>query len=121
MGVGREDFSDTANWQIPRELPDLRRVGIVALDTEDERRGPARRPRIGLAVARRSCCRHQRRLARGRRDACDLHTRCAIPTPTISIPIGSIAGSRIWSHPTSASSPITESMIAAGCARKVAW
>jgi hypothetical protein len=22
------------NWQIPRELPDLRRVGIVALDTE---------------------------------------------------------------------------------------
>ena len=34
MGVDREDFSDAANWQIPRELPDLRRVGIVALDTE---------------------------------------------------------------------------------------
>ena len=62
------------NWQIPQELPDLRRVGTVALDTEDERRGPARRSRIVLAVARRSCCRHQRRLARGRRDACDLHT-----------------------------------------------
>ena len=34
MGVDREDFSGAANWQTPRELPDLRRVGIVALDTE---------------------------------------------------------------------------------------
>jgi len=34
MGVDRKDFSGAANWQIPRELPDLRRVGIVALDTE---------------------------------------------------------------------------------------
>ena len=34
MGVDRKDFSDTANWQTPQELPDLRRVGIVALDTE---------------------------------------------------------------------------------------
>ena len=34
MGVDRKDFSDTANWQPPQELPDLRRVGIVALDTE---------------------------------------------------------------------------------------
>ena len=38
MGVGR-DFSDTTNWQIPRELPDLRRVGIVALDTEENDEG----------------------------------------------------------------------------------
>ena len=29
-----QDFSDAANWQTPQELPDLRRVGIVALDTE---------------------------------------------------------------------------------------
>ena len=39
MGVDREDFSDAANWQIPRELPDLRRVGIVALDTETNDEG----------------------------------------------------------------------------------
>ena len=32
MGVDRKDLSDTANWQTPQELPDLRRVGIVALD-----------------------------------------------------------------------------------------
>ena len=50
------NFSDTANWQTPRELPDLRRVGIVALDTETQRRGPARRSRLGLAVARRHVC-----------------------------------------------------------------
>ena len=29
----------TMNWQIPRELPDLRRVGIVALDTETNDEG----------------------------------------------------------------------------------
>ncbi len=34
MGVDREDFSGALNWQTPQELPDLRRVGIVALDTE---------------------------------------------------------------------------------------
>jgi hypothetical protein len=39
MGVDREDFSDTANWQTPQELPDLRRVGIVALDTETRDEG----------------------------------------------------------------------------------
>ena len=39
MGVDREGFSDAANWQIPRELPDLRRVGIVALDTETNDEG----------------------------------------------------------------------------------
>jgi hypothetical protein len=37
MGVDREDFSDAANWQIPRELPDLRRMNIVALDIENQR------------------------------------------------------------------------------------
>jgi len=39
MGVDREDFSDAANWQTPRELPDLRRVGIAALDTEENDEG----------------------------------------------------------------------------------
>ena len=39
MSVDREDVSDAANWQIPRELPDLRRVGIVALDTETNDEG----------------------------------------------------------------------------------
>ena len=36
-------------WTVPTHLPDLRRVddNIVAIDTEDERRGLARRPRIG--------------------------------------------------------------------------
>ena len=39
MGVDRKDFSDASNWQIPQELPDLRRVGIVALDTETNDEG----------------------------------------------------------------------------------
>jgi hypothetical protein len=39
MGVDREDFFDAANWQTPRELPDLRRVGIVALDAETRDEG----------------------------------------------------------------------------------
>ena len=42
-----------ANWQIPRELPDLRRVGIVALDTETHDEGlrpTAARPGRGAAV-----------------------------------------------------------------------
>ena len=41
MGVGRADFSDTVNWQTPQELPDLRRVGIVALDAETNDRAKA--------------------------------------------------------------------------------
>ena len=41
MGVDREDFSDAANWQTPQELPDLRRVSIVALDTETRDEGVA--------------------------------------------------------------------------------
>ena len=63
--MGRPVMSkETAgNWQTPQELPDLRRVGIVALDTETND-GPARRPRLGLAVARRVHLRHQRRLSR---------------------------------------------------------
>ena len=73
MGVGRKDFSDAANWQTPRELPDLRRVGIVAIDTETNDEGLRADRGSSLAVARRSCLRHQRRLARGRRDARDLH------------------------------------------------
>ena len=68
MGVGR-DFSDTTNWQIPRELPDLRRVGIVALDTETNDEGLRADRGSALAVARRLYLRHQRRLARGRRDS----------------------------------------------------
>lgn len=38
MGVDREDFSDAAT---PQELPDLRRVGIVALDAETNDRAKA--------------------------------------------------------------------------------
>ena len=68
MGVGRTDFSDAANWQTPQELPDLRRVGIVALDTETNDEGL--RADRGSAWPWRGghVCRHQRRLARGRRD-----------------------------------------------------
>src|SRR6478752_5481101 len=39
MGVDRKDASDAANWQIPRELPHLHRVGVVALDTETRDEG----------------------------------------------------------------------------------
>ena len=39
MGVGRADFSETAKWQIPQELPDLRRAGTIALDTETNDEG----------------------------------------------------------------------------------
>ena len=77
-------------WQVPRELPDLRRVDIISLDTETLDRGVASRPRLVLAMARRLCLRHQRRLARGRRDSRASTFRCAIPTATISIPRRSI-------------------------------
>ena len=51
------------NWQIPRELPDLRRVGIVALDTETRDEGLRAKPRLVLAVGRRICLRYLDRLA----------------------------------------------------------
>ena len=74
MGVDRKDFSDAANWQIPRELPDLRRVGIISLDTETNDEGlradrgsawPWRDGYVcGISVAWRD----------GRRDPRDLHS-----------------------------------------------
>jgi hypothetical protein len=39
MGIGGADLYDAANWRTPRELPDLRRVGIAALDTETRDEG----------------------------------------------------------------------------------
>jgi hypothetical protein len=53
------------NWQIPRELPDLRRVGIIALDTETRDEG-LQADRGSLAMGRRIRLRHQQRLAGGR-------------------------------------------------------
>ena len=92
MGVDREDFSDAANWQTPQELPDLRRVGIVALDTETQDEGlradrgsswPWRDGHVcGISVAWRD----------GRRDPLASTFRCAIPTATTLIPHRSIAG-----------------------------
>ena len=38
------------DWQPPAELPDLRRVGIIALDTETKDGGLRAEPRLGLAV-----------------------------------------------------------------------
>ena len=73
-------------WTVPTHLPDLRRVDATRRDRHrDERRGPARRSRLGLAVARRLCLRHQRRLARRRRDSRASISRCAIPTARTSI------------------------------------
>ena len=75
-------------WTVPTHLPDLRRVddNIVAIDTEDERRGPARRPRLGLAVARRLDLRHHPSPgAKAARSARSI-SRCVIPTASISIP-----------------------------------
>ena len=55
------------NWQIPQELPDLRRVGIVALDTEENDEGLRADRGSGWPWRGGHVCRHQRRLARGRR------------------------------------------------------
>ena len=61
-------------------------MGTVALDTETNDEGL--RADRGSSWPWRGgyMLRHQRRLARGRRDACRSTFRCAIPTPTISIP-----------------------------------
>ena len=95
MGVDRKDFSGAANWQIPRELPDLRRVGIVALDTETQRRGVAGtiavRPGHGATAMSAASASPRARTARTARST----FRCATPTATTSTPLGSIAGSRI--------------------------
>ena len=84
------------NWQTPQELPDLRRVGIVALDTEDERRGPARRPRLGLAVARRSCCGISVAWRDGRRASARIYIPLRHPDSDNFDPVAGLsAGSRI--------------------------
>ena len=62
----------TSDWQMPTELPDLRRVGVVALDTETKDEGLRADRRSGLAVARRICLRRQRCLPRGRRHSLTL-------------------------------------------------
>ena len=61
-------------WTVPTHLPDLRRVDDNSRDRyRRERRGPARRSRLVLAMARRLDLRHIRRLARRRRDPRDLY------------------------------------------------
>ena len=80
------------DWQAPTELPDLRRVGIIALDTEtnDEGlradRGSAGRGAAdivcGISVAYRA----------ERRASARTISRCAIPTATTSIASRSSAG-----------------------------
>ena len=44
------------NWLTPQELPDLRRVGIVALDTETRDEGVARQARFQLGVGDGHVC-----------------------------------------------------------------
>ena len=92
MGVDREDFSDAANWQTPQELPDLRRVGIIALDTETNDEGlradrgsawPWRGGYVcGISVAWRDDGEHSRATI----------SRCAIPTARTLTARTSLAG-----------------------------
>ena len=94
-----------ANWQSPTELPDLRRVGIIAIDTETNDEGlradrgsawPWRGGWIcGISVAWREG---------GEIRAIYIPMRHP-DTATISIPPRSTAGSRITSRPACASSP----------------
>ena len=79
--MGRPVMSkETAgNWQPPRELPDLRRVGILALDTETKDDGLAPTG-LRLAVSRRIHLRRQRRLSREAATCARSIFRSAIPT-----------------------------------------
>ena len=52
------------DWQAPTELPDLRRAGMVALDTETKDERAARRARLRLAVRCRLSLWHQHCLSR---------------------------------------------------------
>ena len=65
-----------SNWQIPTELPDLRRVSILALDTETKDDRLRDRHGFRLAVPVRLPVRRKRRLSRRRR-----RTRTLFPDP----------------------------------------
>ena len=53
-----------SEWTPLSALPDLRRVDIIALDTETRDGGTPHRPRIRLGIQRRTHLRHQRCLSR---------------------------------------------------------
>ena len=57
-----ENFPDATIWQAPRELPDLRRINIIALDTETND-GGLRGSWLSVAMARWVYLRDQRCLA----------------------------------------------------------
>ena len=92
-------------WTAPTELPDLRRVGIIAIDTETNDEGlradrgsawPWRGGYVcGISVAWREGGEHSRQLFPA---APSRHRR-------ISIPPRSTAGSKTTSPPACASSP----------------
>ena len=92
-------------WTAPTELPDLRRVGIIAIDTETNDEGlhadrgsswPWRDGYVcGISVAWRE----------GGEIARDLFPDAPSRTATISIPPRSTAGSKTTSPPACASSP----------------
>ena len=105
----------SSDWQPLTELPDLRRVGIIALDIETRddglraERGSAWPWRGGHVAASASPIAPKPEFAR-------IIFRSAIPRPPISSPSRSFAGCAIWSRPTCASSRRTAFTIGAGCA-----
>ena len=105
-----------SGWQPPSALPDLRRAGIIALDTETNDDGLRADRRFGVAMARRLHLRCQRRLSRRRR-----HSRALFPAPSsrqqeFRPRERVVAGSRICWHPMCASSRRTDFMTTDGCA-----
>ena len=103
------------NWQTPQELPDLRRVGIVALDTETRDEGLRANRGSSWPWGDGYVCGISLAWREGG-EIRAIYIPMRHPDTDNLDPARSIAGSRIWSRPACASSPRTESMIGAGCA-----
>ena len=94
MGIDREDFSDTANWQTPQELPDSAPRGHRRARHRDTGRRLARRSRLVLAMARRLCLRHHLAWHEGG-EIRAIYVPMRHPDTDNLDPARSIAGSRI--------------------------
>ena len=91
-------------WTVPTELPDLRRVDVVAIDTETNDEGCAPiAVRAGRGTAAGSAA-YPSPGAKAVRSARSIF-RCDTPTARTSTPPQSPAGSRTTSQPACASSP----------------
>ena len=103
------------DWQPPSELPDLRRVGELALDTEPKDDGLQADRGSGWPWHGGLHLRSEHRLSYRQRYSPRTIFRSVIPTVKILIPRNCLRGSKIWLRPMYASSPRTACTIGDGC------